>query len=90
VSRQYWAAGSHSCSQASWQTSVQALQYEIGTVSAEEPEGDAVLPVRRPEMVWVALVRLVACLRVFAQVASQAVSLVVFQAGVDVVLVLQA
>lgn len=66
--------------------SVQALQYGTGIVSAEELEDVAVLPVRHQEMVWVALVRLLLGLKVFAQ----AVCLVVSQAGVDVVLELQA
>lgn len=62
--------------------SAQALQYETGIVSAEEPEGDAVLPVRHPKMVWVALARLLVGLKVAAQA--------VCQAGADVVLELQA
>ena len=61
--------------------SFQALQYETGIVSAEELEDDAVLPVRRPEMVWVVLVRSLVGLKVVAQT----VSLVVSQADVDVV-----
>lgn len=62
--------------------SAQALQYETGIVSAEEPEDDAVLQVRRLEMAWVAPVRLLVGLRVVAQMVSQA--------GADVVLELQA
>lgn len=67
VSRQCWAAGSHSCNQAGLQMSVQALQYETEIVSAEELEDDAVLLVHRQEMVWVALVRLLVGLKVVAQ-----------------------
>ena len=82
VSRQCWAVGSHSCSQASSQMFAQALRYGTGIVSAEGLEGDAVLLVRRREMVWVALVRLLVGLRVVARA--------VFQAGAGVVLELQA
>ena len=85
MSPQDLEAGSHSCSQASSQTSYQVLQYGTGTVSAEEPEDDAVLPVRRPEMVLVAPVRLVACLMVFARAAFLVVSPAFSQVGVDVV-----
>ena len=66
--------------------SVRALQYGTGIVSAEELEDDAVLPVRRLEMVWVSPVRSLAGLRVVAQAVFQVVS----QAGVDVALELQA
>ena len=66
--------------------SVQALQYGTGIVSAVELEDDAVLPVRRLEMVWVSPVRSLAGLRVVAQAVFQVVS----QAGVDVALELQA
>lgn len=62
--------------------SVQVLQYETEIVSAEELEDDAVPRVHRLEMVWVALVRLPAGLKVVAQAVSQA--------GADVVLGLQA
>ena len=65
---------------------VQALQYGTGIVSAEELEDDAVLPVRRLEMVWVSPVRSLAGLRVVAQAVFQVVS----QAGVDVALELKA
>lgn len=61
---------------------VQVLQYGTGIVSVEELEDDAVLQARRPEMVWVAPVRLLVGLKVVAQMVSQA--------GVDVVLELQA
>jgi hypothetical protein len=66
--------------------SFQAPQYGIGIVSAEEPEDDAALPVHHLEMVWVALVRLLAGLKVVAR----AVCLVVSRADADVVLELQA
>ena len=82
VSRQCWAVGLHSCSQASSQMFAQALRYGTGIVSAEGLEGDAVLLVRRREMVWVALVRLLVGLRVVVRA--------VFQAGAGVVLELQA
>ena len=65
---------------------VQALQYGIEIVSAEELEGDAVPPARHLEMVWVSPVRSLAGLRVVAQAVFQVVS----QAGVDVALELQA
>ena len=86
MSRQCWAEGLDSCSQASLQKSAQALQYGTGIVSAVELEDDAVLPVRRLEMVWVSPVRSLAGLRVVAQAVFQVVS----QAGVDVALELQA
>jgi hypothetical protein len=50
ASRQYSAMGSHSYIQANLQTSVQVQQFVTGTAFAEEPEGDAALPARRPEM----------------------------------------
>lgn len=65
---------------------VQALRCGTGIVSAEELEDDAVLLVHHPEMVWVAPERSLVGLKVVAQAAS----LVVAQAGVDVVLELQA
>ena len=90
VSRRCSAEGSHSCSQANLQMSVQALQYGTGIVSAGEPEDDAVLPVRHLEMVWVALVKMLVDPKVVSRAVSQAVFQAASQVGVDVVLESQA